>query len=343
MQKVVRRFAVVAVLCAALVVGAFLVHKASAADSGDFALQISPSPLVATLKPGVTTTLEIKIRNAGTQPEDLKIAPRTFKITDSQQLQIDDTKQPDIASWISFGAPTFSVKPGEIYTQRVTLAVPKDAGFSYSFALMISRQQAPLPQAGGASLKGSVALFTLINIDRPGANRKLEVTKFSTSKGVYEYLPAEFDIDFKNTGNTIAQPAGNIFVQRGTDDKTPIDTLPVNSNNGYILPGATRTLKVDWDDGFQVQRSTTNADGTTSTHLEWNWGKLGTIRIGKYTARLVAIYNDGQRDVPVYADVSFWVIPWKILLGMLIAFLLVAAGVWSLVSKVIRLGKRLKR
>jgi len=343
MQKIVRRFAVITVLSAAFIVGSMLVHKVSAAETGEFSLQISPSPLVATLKPGTSTTLELKIRNTGVQTENLKIAPRTFKVTDSQQLQINDNQAPEIASWIHFSAPTFSVKPGEIFTQDVTVVVPKEAGFSYSFALTITRQQNPDQQPGGASLKGTLALFTLINIDRPGATRKLEVTKFSTSKGVYEYLPAEFDIDFKNTGNTIVQPAGSIFVQRGSNDKTPIDTLAVNNSNGYILPGVTRTLKVNWEDGFQVQQSTTNSDGTTSTHLEWNWGKLGSIRIGKYTARLVAIYNDGQRDMPVYADVSFWVIPWKILLGMLVVILIIAAGLWSVVRKMIGLGKRLKR
>ncbi len=343
MQKFVRRFAVIAVLSAAFVTGIFLVHKASAAENGEFSLQISPSPLVAALKPGASTSLELKIRNTGVQTEDLKIAPRTFKFSDSQQLEINDTQAPDIAGWIHFSAQNFAIKPGEIYTQNITTNVPKDAGFSYSFVFTVSRQQNPDSTAGGASLKGTVALFTLLNIDRPGATRKLDVTKFTTSKGVYEYLPAEFDIDFKNTGNTIVQPAGSVFVKRSSNDKTPIDTVAVNSSDGYILPGTTRTLKVNWDDGFQVQRATTKDDGTTSMHVEWNWGKLGDIRIGKYTARLVAIYNDGQRDVPVYADVSFWVIPWKILLGMLAVVLIVGFGVWSVISKMIRLGKRLKR
>lgn len=343
MQKIVRRLAFIVVLGAAFIVGVLLVHRTSAANAGEFALQVSPSPLVATLKPGVSTTLQLAIRNAGVQTEDLKIAPRTFKVSDSQQLQINDTQAPEIANWIHFSAPTFSVKPGEIFTQKVTIAVPKDAGFSYSFVLTITRQQNPEQAAGGASLKGTVALFTLLNIDRPGATRKLEVTKFTTDKGVYEYLPAEFDIDFKNTGNTIVQPAGSIFVKRSKDDKTSINTVAVNSSNGYILPGVTRTLKVSWDNGFPVRRETTNDNGTTSSHVEWNWGKLGDIRIGKYTARLVAIYNDGQRDVPVYADVSFWVLPWKILLGLLVTFLIIAAGVWSVIHKMIRLGKRLKR
>lgn len=320
-----------------------LTRPAVAQNTGEFFLQVSPSPLVSTLKPGQSTTLELKIRNAGPQTENLKIAPRTFKLTDDQRLELDDTRQPEVASWIRFGETTFAIKPGQTYTQKVTLNVPKDAGFSYSFALVISRTDNAAQPESGAALKGSVAIFTLLNIDRPGATRKLEVNKFSTSAGVYEYLPAQFDIDFKNTGNTIVQPAGSIFVQRGSNDREPIGTVAVNDSNGYILPGSTRTLSVRWDNGFPVERTTTNADGSTSKHTDWNWGNFGNIRFGQYTAKLVAIYNDGQRDVPIMTEVTFWVIPWKILLGVLVVLLLIGFGIWSMVSKAIRLGRRMKR
>ncbi len=221
--------------------------------------------------------------------------------------------------------------------------MPKDTGFSYSFALVINRVQSPPLDLGNTALRGSVAIFTLINIDRPDANRQLQVVKFKTNKSVYEYLPTEFDIDFKNTGNTIMQPTGSIFVQRGSNDKKPISSLPVNNGNGYILPNSTRTLKVNWEDGFQVEKTVTASDGNTSKQLTWNWGNVGSIRFGKYTAKLVAIYNDGQRDVPIMAEVSFWVIPWKLLLGALVILLLISAGVWSIISKMARLGKRIKR
>ena len=138
MLTFVRRSATTAVFGTALVLSAFVFHKASA-QPGEFSLQISPSPLVSTLKPGQATTLELKVRNAGDQAENLKIAPRTFKITSDQQLQIDDTQTPEVAPWIRFSAPTFTIKPGDTFTQHVTINVPKEAGFSYSFALVISR------------------------------------------------------------------------------------------------------------------------------------------------------------------------------------------------------------
>lgn len=311
-------------------------------DEGSFSLQITPSPLVTTVKPGQKTTLELKIRNAGEKAQALKIEPRSFKLVD-EQVKLDDTEPPEIAGWLSFSQPKFTVQPGEWVTQEVNINVPKEAGFSYSFALIISRQADPKPTSAGRLIKGSVADFVLVNVDRPGASRKLDVAQFSTTKNVYEYLPANIGIKIKNTGNTIVQPYGNIFIQRGKDSKSPISTLAVNESKGYILPSTTRTLATKWDNGFPVYKDYTAADGSTKQKLSWNWSKVSELRIGRYTAQLVAVYNDGQHDIPIRGEIQFWVIPWKIIIVLVIVLLLVLLGVWSLVRKIISLVKRGKR
>lgn len=320
--------------------GIFGYSKTAAADNGEFSLQVSPSPLVVTVKPGQTTTQTIQIRNSGTQTENLKIIPRSFSISDKGQLSFDDTHAPEVAKWTSFSAPAFTVAPGQVYSNAITFAVPKDAGFSYSFALVITRQDTPQDATTGRLLKGSVAIFTLMNIDRPGATRQLQIANFAPSQSVYEYLPATLNITFKNTGNTIVQPAGNLFIQRNDTDKNSISTLPVNQNEGYILPGSVRTLSVPWTDGFQVMQTVTAADGSTSQQLTWNWSNLSHLRIGRYTAKVVAVYNDGHEDVPITGEVSFWVIPWELLLGALVVIVLIGAGVWSMIRPIVRKARR---
>jgi len=320
----------------------FILPRTAAAASGEFSLQVSPSPLVLTVKPGQTSVNELKIRNAGSQAEKLTIAPRSFTIDNaSGQVKFDDDKiPPEIGNWISFGEKNFTVQPGETYSQKVTIAVPQAAGFSYSFGLVITRQDAPPSVNGGQSIKPTVAIFALINVDKPGATKTLALEDFTTDKQIYEYLPTTINIKLKNTGNTIVQPTGNVFIQRGENDTKPIDTLSVNPTEGYILPGSIRTLSVNWDDGFQVLHNTTDDSGKTSQSLAWNWNNLGNIRMGYYTAKLVAIYNDGQRDVPIVSEVGFWVIPWKLLLGALLVVGLIGFGVWSLLSKIFGASKR---
>lgn len=314
----------------------------AAAAEGEFYLQVSPSPLVVTLKPGETNSYDLKIRNAGSAPENLKIAPRSFTIDNaSGEVKFDDTKiPPEIGDWTSFSAPEFTVQPGEWYTQKVTFSIPKEAGFSYSFALVITRQDAVASSNAGRELKGSVAVFSLVNIDKPGATRILELEKVSTSHSVYEFLPAKIDVQLKNAGNSIVRPAGNVFIQRSANDAEPISVLPVNENEGYILPGYTRTLAINWTDGYPSARIASDGSGQGRTELDWNLANLLKLRIGYYTAKVVAIYNDGQRDVPVAGEVGFLVIPWKILLVGLIIVSLIGAGIWSVASKLFRGSKR---
>jgi len=332
----------VAVVVTTTALGLGWAHKAHAA--GNFNLLITPSPLVATLKPGTTTDLELKIRNGGTDTEVLKIEPRSFKVNnDTGQVTLNDTSPADITSWLRFSDPTFTVQPGQWFTEKVRIALPKDTGFSYSFALLIARKDAPAPVAGQRLLNGSVADFTLVNVDRPGATRKLEVSKLTTSKGVYEYLPATINVRFKNTGNSIVQPFGNIFIQRGSNDKVPIATLPVNETRGYILPGSDRLLTTDWTSGFPVYATSVTSTTDKKTSLKWDFGDVSRFRLGRYTAKLVAVYDNGHGDVPIQQEVNFWVFPWKILLGLLIVVLLVLFGLWSFVRKIIRLGRKFRR
>lgn len=311
----------------------FLVPTVAAAEpDGDFSLQVTPSPMMATLKPGTTTELELKVRNTGTQTEELKIELQGFKVDNKTgQVSLDDTTKPEVLGWTSYSAPRFTVQPGQWYSQKIRVALPKDSGFSYSFASVISRIADPLASAGRV-MKGSLAVFTLINVDRPGAVRKLDIEKFAPTLGVYEYLPATFDIQLKNTGNTITQPYGNIFIQRDGDAK-PIAVLPINDKKGSILPGSSRTLQALWGNGFPAYNTTTTAAGQQTNEI-WDWSKISEFRAGRYTAKLVAVYNDGQRDVPIEREVTFWVIPWKIALGTTIILVILGFGVWTILRKI---------
>ncbi|HVA10682.1 MAG TPA: hypothetical protein VNG32_00755 [Candidatus Dormibacteraeota bacterium] len=314
---------------------------AKAAAPNSFSLVVTPSPIVATAAPGQTTQLQLKILNNGTQTENLQIQPRSFSVTNTTgQIKISDASPLGVTNWISFSSPKFTIAVGQWFTENVRLAVPKDAGFSYSFALVINRQVDPQPTQGGRLIKAALAIFTLLNINQHGATRQLSVSSFSVSKHIYEWLPATFTIKFKNTGNSIVQPSGNIFIQRTATAKTPIDVLPVNAGGGYILPSTVRLLNSSWSNGFPVYQTVTTSTGASQQHLAWNWSKLSSLRIGHYTADLVAVYNNGLQDVPIQAQVSFWVIPWKILIVVAIVGLLLLFGLWSLVRGVIRMFRR---
>jgi hypothetical protein len=67
---------------------------------------------------------------------------------------------------------------------------------------------------------------------------------------------------------------------------------------------------------IRVPKATTGK-GSNEYTLKWDLQKGNKLRMGRYTAHLLMVYDNGQRDIPLEATVSFWVLPWKLLLMVL--------------------------
>lgn len=315
---------------------------AQSSDEGGFVLQVSPSPIISTVRPGVTNSNEFQIRNSGTKKEELKIELRKFKVDeDNGQIELTEELPKEVSDWVKISNPIVSIEPGTSFTETMITSPPADVGFSYSFAVVISRNKEPITTPGKTALKGSIAIFTLLTVDRPGAVRKFDISEFSANRRVYEFLPVNFQIKLKNTGNTIVLPYGNVYIQKSENDNKPISVLKVNDTASYLLPGVTRVYPTMWVDGFPVYQ--TSSDGLKNTKLGWDWSKAQNFRFGKYHAKLVAVYNDGQRDVPVEAVISFWIIPWKLILVGVTLLIILIVGMVTIVRKPYRSIKNKKK
>ncbi|HSH55413.1 MAG TPA: hypothetical protein VK983_01145, partial [Candidatus Limnocylindrales bacterium] len=290
-------------------------------------LMTSPLPLNIVTKPGQTVTSELRVKNNGTRPERLKVELLKFSAngeTGSPQIKEREPKD-TYFDWVSFSETNFLAEPNVWKTVKMTIKTPKEAAFGYYLAVLFSRAAPDKPTGGASGVEGGVASLVLLNVDAPGAKREAQVAEFIATKKVYEFLPADFSVRMKNPGNVHVAPAGNIFVKRGD---TQVAALEFNGQRGNILPQTNRVFEQTWNDGFP--RFETKGTGSTATQeLTWNFQDLQKLRFGKYTATLVAVYDDGQRDIPVEAVVSFWVIPWRILGGLLLILLLVGVGVWA--------------
>ena len=65
-----------------------------------------------------------------------------------------------------------------------------------------------------------------------------------------------------------------------------------------------------------------DGNGKVVTKLKINWNKLTEFRIGPYEAKLLVVYDDGQRDVVLEGSSTFWVIPYKIIGGIVIGLII---------------------
>jgi hypothetical protein len=328
------------------VVTAFVLAPLSRAqtDPGALNLTTSPLPVNLTAKPGTTVTTELRVKNSGTKAETLKVGLMKFAAYGEEgKPQLKDREAgDDYFDWVSFSENSFTVQPNEWKSINMTVKLPKSAAFDYYYAVTFSRADPSVANTDRqAKVQGGTAILVLLEADVPGAKRTAELTSFTTTHKVYEFLPAEFSIKVKNTGNVHIAPTGTIFITKGGKQ---VATAEVNTTAGNILPSSSRIFTSSWGDGYPVYKQeeadgkTALKDGKPVVTLHWDNARLGKIRYGKYTAHLTLVYDNGQHDVPIDASVSFWVIPWRLIGFALIP--LVAFGVLG--YKYIKLRRRLK-
>jgi hypothetical protein len=296
------------------------VALAQPAPTEGISLQISPLPIELTTKPGNSVSADLRVRNAGSQDEKLQVRILKVSADDNGNVHLTQPSANDTwVNWIHFSKTTFDAPPGAWQTIGMSVEVPKDAAFGYYWAVEYLRANTEGPQPGKAVARGAVATFILLNADAPGANRQAQVASFSADRKSYEFLPATFTVKLRNTGNVHVAPSGNIFILHG---KKQVGSININSAQGNILPDSSRFFSAAWSDGFPVYVGKTNADGSTVVNkagkpvksLHWDFSKANHLRFGHYTAHLVMVYDDGNRDVPLEAYVSFWVIPWRLVI-----------------------------
>jgi hypothetical protein len=317
------------------------------APAEGISLQISPLPIELNAKPGASVSTGLRVRNAGAQDEKLQVRLLKVSADDNGGVHLTNPSPSDeFVSWVHFSKTIFDAPPGEWQTITMTVNVPKTAAFGYYFAVEYLRAAAEQAQPGKAVARGAVATFILLNADAPGAARQAKIVSFNTGKKSYEFLPAGFTVKVRSTGNVHVAPHGNIFILHGSKQ---VGSIQVNSAEGNILPGSSRYFDASWSDGFPVPSAKYNGDtpvldknGKPEYSYKWDLTKANHLRFGHYTAHLVLVYDNGQRDVPMEAYVSFWVVPWRVLGVLLLVIIFVAVGLWSTFKKWSILIRRLR-
>jgi len=334
-----------------LLVGVLLALAVPAsALAADFNVTTSPLPVLLTAKPGQTVTTKLRVQNSGRDPVLFKVGLKKFTARgDSGQPAILDRQAgDDFFDWVSFDKPLFEADPNVWNEETMTIKVPAEAAFGYYYAVTFSQAGTPdKPNANATSLKGAAAILVLLDVQAKGEKKELSISSFTADKKFYEYLPANFNVTVKNSGNIHLRPGGSIFITRG--GKT-IATLDVNGPGGNVLPNSQRSFATAWSDGFPVFMTkreggqiVEDKKGKPVQQLKWDFSKANHLRFGHYTAHLVMTYDNGTRDVPLEASVSFWVVPWKILPFILLAIILIGIGLWTSLRNVYKRLKKIKR
>jgi hypothetical protein len=310
------------------------------ATDGGLNLVVSPLPINLVTEPGSTVSAQLKIKNGGLQPETLEAGLMKFSAygDEGKPRLTDREKGDDYFDWVSFSEKDFILNPNEWKTITVNITVPKTAAFGYYYAVTFSRKNEEIPGGPRATkVIGATASLILLEVRVPSAVRDIEVLDFSTPKKVYEFLPITFSIKLKNKGNVHVAPKGNIFIDRW-GEKKDVAILDINDLQGNVLPDSNRIFESEWSDGFPVyqeksdgNRVITDRKGNPVEELKWDFSQVPKLRWGKYTASMLLVYDDGQKDVPIEGKLTFWVVPWRIIGGVAVVLLLMLVGLRSVV------------
>lgn len=256
-------------------------------DVGDFV--VGPGRTEVSLAPGETVVREISVTNRVSEQRTFKLEVFDIKGTadGSAALEVlEGTRGPySIQDYVSFPDDEITLDLGERARIPVTISLPPDAepgGFYGSILVSTIRRSsnegAELPQNPIIARVGS-HIFLTVEGEKEISGKTFDMTVLPT-KWWHESGPLTFGIAYENTGSIHLNPYGELSITNMFGEEVGY----VEIEPWFVLPQSIRTREIEWNREFLF---------------------------GRYTAR--ATMNRGYNDILDEVQVSFWVLPWKLL------------------------------
>lgn len=300
--------------------GVFLVKEAKA-------LTIIPPSFEFNVTPGQSVDLEVKLFNETQNPLELYSEVTAFGAAGESGDPSYNFNEPlsGLSSWVTVEKGPFALAAGERKTIPVKINVPADAEPGGQYAVVFFSTQPPKVE-GGQGVAVGTKLGTLL-LARVAGNvvEKGSIKEFALGGAkVFNRLPVNFVTRFQNTGNVHLRPAGTISVTNLFGQIS--GSVDVNPTKGATLPNSVRRYESTWGDGTVATGATNAWSGFWQEFgNEWN-----NFAFGPYAANLSLSY--GTAHQPATAALTFWVIPWRVLL----IFAIIIVGLIFLLRFVIK-------
>lgn len=268
--------------------------QASNANAAD-GLQISPAVVEVNGEAGKSYTIDINVMNVTGSDLVFDTVVNDFSAQDesgSPSVNLDDSipSAASIKRWVSVIA-SFDIKARQNKKITATLSIPSNAEPGGHYGVIRFAGRAPELEGTGVGLAASAGTLVLVRV-AGAVDEKLDLITFQTAQndnasGFFEYGPIDFVMRFENKGNVHVKPIGQIEVRDMFGNK--VETLAVNGDKGNVLP-------------LSIRRFESTLDRT------WMFGR--------YTADISVAY--GTTGQAIVQSISFWVIPYKVILGALL-------------------------
>lgn len=295
MKQFITRISAITVL----LMGFVWVPLSARAASGPIGLQVSPAIVEINAERGKTYDIKVKITNTTTSDQQYYVEVNDFKAKDESGNPefITDTTTPGSASLVKWIQPinSFLLNPSQSKEVLAKMVVPADAEPGGHYGIIRFGNQPASSSQTGTALAASVGPLVFVRVDGE-VKESLTVADFyaqkaGKKKSTFEYGPIDFAERLTNSGNVHVKPSGNLVITNMFGGQ--VVNLPINDKNSNVLPNSTRRFE---------QR------------LQNKW------LFGRYTAKMALSY--GTFGGSISGETTFWVIPYKIIIAILLALVL---------------------
>ena len=291
----------------------FTLNAASPVFSQGFSLSISPPLLEAIMQPGKKITHAYQVKNNSSSPITLIPHISSFepvgeqgqtKIVKSQKIKVQSYE-----NWFSFlnvnmslDQP-FTLAPNQDLQLVLKISLPQNAPEGDYYQTLLLEQVSPGTnnQNNATQTLGTIGSNILLTVSQTGRpEKKAEIIEFVPKNALLgrffdSFSNIQFNLRIKNTGKAFFKPIGEISIAT--------DNLPLRPDN--ILAGTIRQVQCE-NGSCQI--------------------KPPNI-LGRYQAQLK--FTLDENGASYEKTVSFWVLPIKLTIGIIIAILLLY-GILSL-------------
>lgn len=289
-------------------------------------MTLSPPSFEMTLDPGTETAYTIRITNPTKNLVELYPSAGNFSASgeggepkyEIGDKAIENDSRYSIASWVGFFEPKIAILPEQVVDFRFRIKVPQGAEPGGHYGVVFLGTKPPEDKGPESQVALSTMVGSLLLVRVPGDVREsLDMDEFSAPWFFFS-SPVDFNILLRNTGNVHARPMGDVTITdwRGRSR----ERLEINRVKGSVLPDSRREFNVSWK---------------PDTPYFW------TIPIGKFHATLKAVY--GEEHHTLERTVSFWIIPWWIIIAVGFSFLFLLIFITFIVIRKRRQKRLLQR
>jgi LytR cell envelope-related transcriptional attenuator len=266
-------------------------------------LSISPTLYDMSAEPGQTWQSNLRIVNVN--PFDLTVYVDVVNFApkgeggDGRFVPVLETESSGatLAEWITISREAITVPQEQTKEIPFVVQIPKDASPGGHFAAILVGTKPVQSEAGQARLQTAQTVTSLFFARVAGdVIESGSIREFTTERSYLNAPEATFALRFENKGNVHLQPQGEIKIFNMWGEERGI--IPINqySNFGNVLPTSIRKFTFTWK------------------------GEWSISDIGRYTAIATLGYGVDEKKFASSKTV-FWVIPFKLLSGIIFTLL----------------------